>query len=185
MSHKLSRRTFLLVALGAAASLIGCMPPLSAEETATSTQTKYRADPIAPEDWDDVKVVKDEQEWRELLPAFQYHVMREQGTERAFTGEYDGFKETGHYHCAACGNPLFSSEAKYDSGTGWPSFWDSLSEAYVHTEVDTQFGMRRTEVLCARCDSHLGHVFKDGPPPTGLRYCMNSITLNFVPLEEM
>jgi peptide-methionine (R)-S-oxide reductase len=123
-------------------------------------------------------LVREEAEWAKLLSPLQYEVMREKGTERAFTGEYYATKAEGIYYCAACGNSLFSSEAKYESGTGWPSFWTPITQASVREESDRSFGMNRTEVLCARCDSHLGHVFQDGPPPTGLRYCMNSIALN-------
>ncbi|MBA2501633.1 MAG: peptide-methionine (R)-S-oxide reductase MsrB [Pyrinomonadaceae bacterium] len=123
------------------------------------------------------RVVKSEEEWRAEMTPQQFHVMREKGTERAFTGEYDASKKHGMYVCSACGNPLFSSEAKFDSGTGWPSFYQPVSEQSVGEHVDQAYGMTRTEVVCARCASHLGHVFKDGPRPTGLRYCMNSVAL--------
>ena len=123
------------------------------------------------------KIVKTETEWRHDLTSEQYRVCRMKGTEAPFTGEYYASKENGVYHCACCGNPVFDSATKYDSGSGWPSFWQPLDQDKVIAETDVSHGMRRTEVLCSRCGGHLGHVFEDGPEPTHLRYCINSVAL--------
>lgn len=126
------------------------------------------------------KVEKSEEEWKQALSADQFAVCRLAGTERAFTGKYWNHKADGTYVCACCQTPLFTSVTKYDSGSGWPSFFQPLNDEVIKEQRDASHGMIRTEVLCAACDAHLGHVFPDGPPPTGLRYCINSVSLDFV-----
>ena len=130
------------------------------------------------------EVHKSDEEWRAILSPEEYRVARQKGTERAFTGRYWDTKTEGTYCCVACDQPLFSSDHKYDSGSGWPSFFKALADERVSTEEDHAYGMRRTEILCSRCKSHLGHVFEDGPAPTGQRYCVNSLSLKLVPKGE-
>jgi peptide-methionine (R)-S-oxide reductase len=128
---------------------------------------------------DDAPVELSNEEWEKILPPDVYHIAREKGTDRAFTGKYNNHSEVGTYYCAACGNPLFKSDGKFNSSCGWPSFFEPISKDSIIYLPDNSYGMKRTEVECGRCKAHLGHVFEDGPPPTGLRYCINSVILDF------
>ncbi len=155
-----------------------------AQATPASDVPVPKADPTtvpvtSDEVYDGKQIVKTEEEWKKQLTPEAYHVLREEGTERAFTGEYADNHEEGDYYCAACHLKLFSSKTKFESGTGWPSFYEPINKKNVVEKTDRSFGSVRTEVECARCGSHLGHVFDDGPRPTGLRYCMNSVSLKF------
>lgn len=159
----------------------------STEESVSNTSKMNTEEPqySPPPEGNIIKVEKPASEWKAELSDLEYKVLREAGTERAFSGDLWDNKEEGIYTCRGCGLPLFDSATKFKSGTGWPSFYQPLKPKYVSEKTDKGHGMVRTEILCARCDGHLGHVFNDGPQPTGLRYCMNSVSMDFIPKEKL
>lgn len=182
----ISRRTFLITVffgLVAACQRQGTLPAATSQPFASGQvkPSQIRLYSAAKKEYImSDRIVKRPEEWRKLLTPQQYHVTREQGTEPAFSGATWNNHEQGIYHCICCGNDLFRSEQKYESGTGWPSFWQPIVPENITTRADNSLFSKRTEVLCSRCNAHLGHVFEDGPKPTGLRYCMNSAAMKFV-----
>lgn len=176
--HTITLAAVLTAAVAAAVTLAlaGPVPPRAAAPGTSPATVRAEKSPTAVG-----RVRKSEVEWKRILSPAAYHVLRERGTERAFTGKLEGEHRVGTYACAACGLELFSSATKFDSGTGWPSFWAPLANNRLASRVDPRYGGASEEILCARCEGHLGHVFDDGPKPTGKRYCMNSVALSFTP----
>jgi peptide-methionine (R)-S-oxide reductase len=173
-----------MAALALAALLTTPLAACAAQVSDGGAAAAQETEMAKPDHEHEFEVVKTDAEWKQELTPEEFRVLREAGTERAFTGDLLDNKDDGTYVCAACGQPLFSSQTKFESGTGWPSFWAPIDDDAVATDEDRAFGMKRTEVLCGRCGGHLGHVFPDGPKPTGLRYCMNSVSLDFEPAED-
>jgi peptide-methionine (R)-S-oxide reductase len=191
--HSVDRRAFFLASVAFLSGTACTNEARTADRTASAETRRRTPGMVRLVDFSDSgrrigivtnqKVIKSDEEWKRQLTSDEFAVARKKGTEPAFTGKYYKLHDQGIYRCVCCGNALFSSDTKFESGTGWPSFWAPIAKENVTEETDTSFGMMRTEALCSKCDAHLGHVFPDGPQPTGLRYCMNSASLQFVKQE--
>ena len=167
-------------------SLVSCLfLAIGCQNSGNSQASQQKKTNVRIADQDTFKVQKTEEEWKKILSPEEFEILRKAGTETPYNNEYEKHYESGIYVCAACGNKLFESNTKYESFCGWPSFWDTIDSTAITTRLDTRYGMERTEIVCAKCDGHLGHVFEDGPPPTGLRYCMNSVAMDFIPADSL
>lgn len=164
-------------------TFVSCEGQTATTKEKKNTMSETKKNPVYSKN-DSSKVNLSEEEWKKILPSDLYYIARQKGTERPWTSKFEKFDEVGTYFCAACGNPLFKSDTKFESGCGWPSFYEPISKGSIIYTPDNSHGMQRTEVQCGRCKAHLGHVFEDGPPPTGLRYCINGVILDFEKAKE-
>ena len=173
----------LMILAFAQLTFVSCEAQTSQTKEKKNTMSEAKKNPVYSKN-DSSKVNLSEEEWKKILPSDVYYIARQKGTERPWTSKFEKFEEVGTYYCAACGNSLFKSDTKFDSGCGWPSFYEPISKSSIIYTPDNTLGMQRTEVQCGRCKAHLGHVFEDGPPPTGLRYCINGVILDFEKAKE-
>lgn len=173
----------LMILAFAQLTFVSCEAQTSQTKEKKNTMSEAKKNPVYSKN-DSSKVNLSEEEWKKILPSDVYYIARQKGTERPWTSKFEKFEEAGTYYCAACGNSLFKSDTKFDSGCGWPSFYEPISKSSIIYTPDNTHGMQRTEVQCGRCKAHLGHVFEDGPPPTGLRYCINGVILDFEKAKE-
>ncbi len=176
------KKTFYIFCVAVSSALAACTQPASTAKNNIMEKDKKTSPVYSTTDSSKVNISNEE--WKKILPSDVYAIAREKGTERAFTGKFYEHKEKGTYYCAACGNPLFASDGKFESSCGWPSFFEPITKGSIIYAPDNTYGMSRTEVMCGRCKAHLGHVFEDGPPPTGLRYCIISVILDFAKAKD-